>query len=141
MEKNTTRPNQEKKLENLHCESLQWKSYFHFMDDELLFINRLLNSYVYEPNTPNLFERLMEYKSRITAIEGQIAKVKTQLTLHENELGGVLECLGKSTDKVYKTEHETIKAEALACIEAFQELKMEIFNYAGSILRKNKSKN
>lgn len=139
MEKSSIKPDQEKKLEKLHWESLKWKSHFLLMEDELLFIHRLLNSYVFEPNTPNLFERLMEYKSKIKMIEGNIAKVKANLTTHENELGGIMECVGKSCDKIYKKKHETIKAQALSCIEAFQELKLEIFNYAGSILKKNKS--
>ena len=139
MENPLTKSDQEKKVEKLHWESLKWKSHFLLMEDELLFINRLINSYVFEPNTPNLFERLKEYKSRIKTIEGSISKAKANLAIHENKLGGVMECMGKSCDTAYTKQHETIKIEVAACIEAFQNLKLEIFNYAGGILRKNKS--
>ena len=53
---------QEKKIEELHWELQGWKSKIQFMEDEMLFINRLLNSYVFEPRTPNLFERLELFK-------------------------------------------------------------------------------
>ena len=132
---------QEKKVEKLHWESLKWKSHFLLMEDELLFINRLLNSYVFEPKTPNLFEQLMDYRSGIKKIEKRKDAAKASLVIHESELGGLLECLGKSYDKAYQKEHETIEAEVIGCIEDFQNLKLEIFNYAGGILKRNKPKN
>jgi hypothetical protein len=64
MKNSPEKTNQEKQVEKLHWESFKWKSHFLLMEDELFFIDRLLNSYVFEPNTPNLFERLMEYKTR-----------------------------------------------------------------------------
>ncbi|WP_190810993.1 hypothetical protein [Flagellimonas sp. S3867] len=141
MKNSLIKTDQEKKMEKLHWESLKWKSQFLLMDDELLFINRLLNSYVFEPKTPNLFERLMDYKSRIKKTEDNIDKIKSCLIIHESELGGVMECLGKSCEKAYQMEHEVIEAEVMSCIEDFQNLKLEIFNYAGGILRKNKPNN
>ncbi|MGW9685741.1 hypothetical protein [Flagellimonas sp. 2504JD1-5] len=138
MKNSLTKKEPEKTVEKFHWESLKWKSHFLLMEDELLFINRLLNSYVFEPNTPNLFERLMDYKSRIKKVEEKKNEAKTRLVVHESELGGLLECLAKSCDKAYQKEHESIKAEVMACIEDFQNLKLEIFNYAGGILRKNK---
>lgn len=140
MKNSLTKTEPEKIVEKLHWESLKWKSHFLIMEDELLFINRLLNSYVFESSTPNLFERLMEYKSRIKQVEERKNAAKTSLIVHESELGGLLECLAKSCDKAYQEEHETIEAEVMGCMEDFQNLKLEIFNYTGSILGKNKSK-
>ncbi len=141
MKDSLTKLGHEKKAEKLHWESLKWKSHFLLIEDELLFITRLLNSYVFEPNTPNLFERLMDYKSRINKIEQRKDVIKASLVVHESKLGGLMECLGKSCDKAYQKEHKAIEAEVMRCIEDFQNLKLEIFNYAGGILRKNKPNN
>lgn len=56
--------------------------------------------------------------------------------VHESELGGFLENLGRSHIDTYQKEHEAIEAEVMGCIEDFQNLKLEIFNYTGGILRK-----
>ena len=59
MEKEKTSTGQEKKVQELHWEIQQWKLHFQFMEDELTFIARLLTSYAFQPNTPNLFEHLI----------------------------------------------------------------------------------
>ena len=52
-------------LKNLHFETLEWKSNLQFIQGEVNFINQLLHSYVFEPTTPNLFEKLQEYREKI----------------------------------------------------------------------------
>ena len=56
-------------IQKLHLETQQWNSSFFLMNDELLFIEQLLHSYVFEPNTPNLFERLQDYLERLKHIK------------------------------------------------------------------------
>lgn len=129
---------QAKKKEELYFECQHWKSILGFMDDEIAFIHRLLNSYVFEPNTPNLFERLQDYLDRLKKIERYKAKVSKLITAHENSLGGILECTDDGCDLGFYQTHDTIKAEVVACNQDFQHLKSEIFNYAGGILKKRK---
>ena len=74
---------QEKKAEELHWEIQQWKSHFQFLNDELLFITRLLDSYVFQPNTPNLFERLQDYKTRIKQIETTKKGIRQRISQQE----------------------------------------------------------
>ena len=45
----------ERKIEVMHDDLQNWKSYLRFIEDEMVFIQRLLDSYVFEPRTPNLF--------------------------------------------------------------------------------------
>ncbi|WP_411030514.1 hypothetical protein [Spongiimicrobium sp. 3-5] len=127
------------KSQELHMELQQWKSHLCLIDDEITFIDRLLNSYVFEPNTPNLFERLQEYQQRLTATKGKKAKVGGLLAKHQNDLGGILECSDNGCNLWYQKKHETLKTKVKKCLDDFQGLKSEIFNYAGGILKKRKS--
>jgi hypothetical protein len=130
---------QSKKLDQLHLELKQWQSKLSFIQDEMIFIDRLLNSYVFQPNTPNLFERIQDYLYRLRKAKQKRAKLATRIGQHENDLGGMLECTEDKGDLTYYQKHDTLKAEIISYMQTFQELKSEIFNYAGGILKKRKS--
>lgn len=134
-----TKTIQEKKTEELHRDSQLWNSHLRLMQDELTFIDHLLNSYVFEPNTPNLFERLQGYKDRHKKVKAKRQAVSKMIVQHQKNLGGMLECVDQACDNTYYQNHELIKAEVVDCMENFQILKSEIFNYAGGILKKRKS--
>ena len=59
-------------MAQLHWKIQQWKLRFQLMDEEINFINRLLDSNAFKPNTPNLFERIMDYKNRVEKINRKV---------------------------------------------------------------------
>lgn len=122
----------------LHAASKSWLSSLRFIEDELKFIENLLHSYVFEPNTPNLFERLQDYLERLQTIQKQKKKLAEQLQEHENSLSGVLECQEHSANKSYRDRHRELQIGYLLFETDYQKLKSEIFNYAGGILKKRK---
>ena len=130
-----------KKIEELHRSSQQWKSMLLFIEDEMIFIDRLLNSYVFEPDTPNLFERLQDYLRRLKESKSKKSLVKHNISNHENHLGGILECKDAVCDEEYYRKHDKLGTEVMEFVSEFQDLKSEIFNYAGGILRKRRPKN
>ena len=138
MEKSKIKPEQEKKVELLYAESHNWKSSLFLVSDEVTFIDNLLNSYVFEPNTPNLFERLQKYQAQIKKNQERKNVVLDSIDKHQKDLGGMLECTDYACDLGYYQKHEAIKAEVVGFLENFQVLKSEIFNYAGGILKKRK---
>lgn len=140
MEDKQIKSGQDRKVEELHWDSQRWKSNLQLMEDELVFIDRLLNSYVFEPNTPNLFERLQDYKERLKKAKAGKKRVRESISRHEVNLGGMLECADNTCDKEYYQKHDLLTAEVLLCLDNFQNLKWEIFNYAGGILKKRKPK-
>lgn len=129
---------QSKKVDRLHLELRQWQSNLWFMQDEMIFIERLLNSYVFEPNTPNLFERTQDYLYRLKKAKIKREKFVALIEKYEKSLGGMLECTDDTCDLQYYQKHDSLKAEIVKCQQIFQELKTEIFNYAGGILKKRK---
>lgn len=130
--------NQEKKVEELHWEIQQWKSSLQFMEDEIVFFLRLLGSYAFQPNTPNLFERLQDFKMRIEKSKKFTQDVKVLISKHENIMGGMLECTDSTCDISYYRKHDELGTRVDTCIANFRKLKSEIFNYAGGILKRRK---
>ena len=135
---NTSDPSQ--KLEKLHSEYRRWNSQLQFMTDEITFINRLLNSYVFEPNTPNLFERLQDYLERLEVAKNRRTTIFTKMAKYENIIGGILECKDDSCNESFYEKHDALKEKVNRCLDEFQNLKGEIFNYAGGILKRRKPK-
>ncbi len=133
-----TSVDQTKKIEELHADFQQWKSHLYLMQDELTFIEHLLNSYIFEPNTPNLFERLQDYQTRLKKAKSNRLEVCQMIAKHEKELVGMIQCADTACDNVYYQKHEKTKAESVLCLENFQNLKSEVFQYAGGILKKRK---
>lgn len=133
-----TKLDQTKKVEDLYWDTKHWKSILQFMGDETVFMERLLSSYVFEPNTPNLFERLQDYQERLLKANTKKQQVRKNILKHENGLAGIMECKDRFCDMAYYQKHDGLKAEVVSCMEDFQILKSEIFNYAGGILKKRK---
>jgi hypothetical protein len=134
----STKKDQSRKVEELHYQTNEWKSNLHFMRDELSFITHLLNSYVFEPNTPNLFERLQNYQQLLKKVKLKEKDLQDRISKHESDLGGMLECRDAICDSGYYKKHEALKAKITECTLEFRQLKSEIFNYAGGILKKRK---
>lgn len=124
--------------QELHVASRKWISNLQLIDDELRFIENLMCSYVFEPDTPNLFERLQDYKERVKDIQKRKEEIGKMLLHHENELSGLLESSDADRDNSYAQRQQELQVEFLLFHEDFQQLKSEIFNYAGGILRKRR---
>ena len=126
------------KIEDLHREAQIWISTLHFTKDELIFIEKLLHSYVFETDTPNLFERLQEYLSSLEHTKKHEQKLEQGLISYETELGGLLECQALDNLSEIEKRHNQMADQCEEFLLKFKMLKSEIFNYAGSILRKRK---
>lgn len=139
MKKQHTKTAQDKKVAGLYKECKQWKSTLSFLEDDSVFIKHLLHSYVFEPNTPNLFERLSEYQNRIKKADETIALVTKKLADHEPLLGGMLDCEDDACDLEFYQKHHRINVAVVQCTNEFHQLKSAVFNYAGGILKQRKN--
>ena len=138
MSHNTKTKKETTSTQEFHATSKNWISSLEFTDDELRFIENLICSYVFEPDTPNLFERLQDYKERLQDIQLRKKDLAKWLLDHENELSGLLESQQVKKDASYAQRHRELQVEFLLFYQDFQQLKSEIFNYAGGILRKRR---
>lgn len=121
------------KVEDLHREIMQWKSHLNVMKEEMSFLDLLLTSAVFQRNTPNLFERLLEYKERLKKVRIIREIVQEHISMYEINLLEGLDAPSPG-NLGYAANHPTLKAQLEHCLGDFQDLKLEIFNYTGGIL-------
>ncbi len=128
----------ENKIEVLHVELQKWKSHLQFIEDEMSFIQKLLNSYVFEPRTPNLFERLEQFKQEFTESKKEKERLKKLICGHESHLGGIFECTSNVCDISYYEKHNKLENRISQFLENYLKLKTKVYDYAGSVLKRRK---
>ncbi len=137
--KNTeTTSETQNKIRNVHLEIQRYKSNLQFIKDELIFMGKMLNSYIFEPNTPNLFERLQEYKTHLKTCTDKKEAILKHLSHHQKNIGELLEHTNIPINPVDFENHERLKESIQNFMNDYQKLKIEFFNYTGGILKKHK---
>ncbi len=127
-------------IEALHQESKKWISHLFFMADEIVFFDNLLDSYVFEPDTPILFEDLQKFQGRLMQSKERCSKIIGEIVEHENKLGGLIEILNSTLDQAYQTKHQQYRKEVEDCLDDFRRLKSNLYVYAAAILKKRHKK-
>lgn len=124
------------KIEKLHWHIQHWKSDLQFMENETSFIHQLLNSDIFKPNTPNLFERVQKYLTRLGEFEARKSKLRQLISKHENHLGGLAQFRKETFDAAFYHKHDDLEMEVLDCMDDFKTLKAEIYNYVSGTIKK-----
>lgn len=125
-------------IDQYHEDVKVWKSNIALAVDEIRFIENLTQSYAFEPTTPNLFERLEEFKTQMYKIKKLLDTIQELLSKHDLELSGMLECDTVSCDIYFQEKHHIIKENYNQFVNSYGKTKTEIFNYCGIILKKRK---
>lgn len=122
-------------LEKLHFDVQGWKSNLHHTEVELWFMDKLLHSNAFRPDTHNLFERLEEYKTKVKAISDNKTQLQDSIAIYENKLGGIMGQTLADNDANHLEKHHALREKIMEYRSRFKELKSELFNYTGSILK------
>lgn len=125
-------------IDQFHQDVKVWKSNVALASDEIQFIENLTHSYIFEPSSPNLYERLEHYKTEVSKIKVLLKSIEVLLVKHDVELSGMLECDTVSCDVFFEKKHLTIKEQYRQFIDSYNKTKSEIFNYCGTILKTKK---
>ncbi len=122
-----------------HSEAKEWKSNLLFIENELHFIQQLIHSYVFEPNTPNLFERLEQFKTQLLDINTAYKKIQELVINYDNELGGIMESHDRTPlDPFIEKKQQMLSTDYTQFMTTYKTLKSNIFEYCGGILKRNK---
>lgn len=122
-------------LTEFHNDTLLWISMLGYMENDLQFINRLLNSKAFKDKVPNLFERLQNYLHEMKTKTRELKNFKKEINEYGVKLKGILECQDISCDTFYLENHRTLKNRFEKFYTEFNDYKTRIFNYTGGILR------
>ena len=123
-------------IEGLHWESRRWISELDFSLDEFRFFSNLIKSYVFVPDTPDLFERLERYQHELENMEKKCKALKKQVQEHESQLCGLLELDNHTLDDAYRDKHRYLREDMDQYTAQIQKLKLNLFNYGQVILKK-----
>jgi hypothetical protein len=124
---------QEELLKAFHHDAQWWKSAIAYLENEIHFINRLLNSNAFKENTPNLFERLQQFKHELATKTRETHNLKKEIEQYDDTLKGILECDDISCDTYYLENHKDLKERFETLYENFNDYKTKVFEYTGSI--------
>lgn len=136
MKNNRTASDLNPNMDRLHWHIQHWKSDLQFMEDEVKFIEQLLNSNIFDSNTLNLFERLQDYLGRLDGFNVRKVKLAQLISQHESRLGTLMGTNDNTLLRDYYQRHDDLEMEILGCLDDFKGLKTEIFNYIGGTLKR-----
>ncbi len=120
-------------LTEFHRDTLSWKSIIGFKENEILFLNRLLNSKAFK-ETPNLYERLEKFKHELKTRTREVKNLKKDIEEYEAKLKGILECDDISCDTYYLENHQQFRDDFDQFYTDFNLFKSKVFNLTGSVL-------
>jgi len=122
-------------LNEFHNNTILWNSMIGYMETEILFINRLLNSNVFKDTTPNLFEKLQAFKHEIKTKTRETTNFKKEIHEYGDALKGILECQDISCDTFFLENHAALKNRFEEFYTRFNDYKTRVFNYTGGVLK------
>lgn len=122
-------------LKELHFDVQSWKSELQYAEDDLLFMNKLIQSNAFRQDTHNLFERLEGYKVKLKEISDTKKQLQASIVTYENRLGYMMGQKLADYDPNYLEKHHVLRDRVMDYRSSFKELKSELFNYAGGILK------
>lgn len=111
-----------------------WKSALGYIEAETRFIDQLLNAHIYKENTPNLFERLQNFKKETEEKNRETKNLKKEVANYEDKLQGFLERQDIFGDTNYLGNHMEIRDRFEEFYISFNDYKTRLYNYIGGML-------
>lgn len=116
----------------------QWEDSLMFISEEMKFLGKLLSSGIFEPNIPNLYERLQQYSKKLQDSKNEEILLEKEIEKYKIDFAKELEENVKQKDSLIKRTHIQLRKNINAFSKKISGLKLEIFNYTGNILKKSR---
>lgn len=119
----------EKSIEELQKETVEWDKRIHVCTDEMLFLKQFLSANIFKKNPTDFYEKLNNFAIELE--DSKTEKIDIQLAMrnHKNDLNGMLECEDISCDIFYLTQHQKIQKKLEDLLSKYQVLKLNIFRF------------
>jgi hypothetical protein len=125
---------QEEVLSAFHRDAEWWKLMIGYMEKEIQFITRLLNSNTFKGATLNLFEHLQQFKGEMETKTKETHAFKKAIEQYGDKLKGILECEEIHCDTYYLDRHKELKVRFEEHYKDFNACKTNVFEYLGSLM-------
>lgn len=114
-------------------EAPSWFSGTKYMEHDIQFILKLLSAPIYK-GVPNLYERLVTYKTTIEKLLERLSSFQKEVIKFNDSLENYPEEDGPSIDEYYYVRLKHFKDDFVALNSDFLEVKYEIFSYLETAL-------
>jgi len=114
----------------------KWENSLMIVSEEIKFLSKLLGTEIFEPNIPNLYERLQEYSKKLQDLKNEEILLGKEIEKHKIYFAKELE--EEQKDLLIKRTQHQLRKDINAFLKINSGLKLEIFNFTGNILKKSR---
>ncbi|QVY64451.1 hypothetical protein [Polaribacter sp. Q13] len=127
--------NENKSIEELKYNMLQYKTRLKEEIIEYKFYKNLLEASIFKVNTRNLFENLEMFKKDITSTENEALALLKEIEIHSNSITNKLECEDLFCDNFFIKTHDDLEKKTYQFFIQCTNFKIKIFEYLESTLK------
>jgi len=127
-----------KTREKYLSEISKWENSLMIVSEEIKFLSKLLSTGIFEPNIPNLYERLQQYSKKLQDLKNEEILLEKEIDKHKTDFAKELEKNEEQKDSLIKRTHIQLRKNITAFLNINSGLKLEIFNFTGNILKKSR---
>ncbi|MDF0707725.1 hypothetical protein PY092_12845 [Muricauda sp. 334s03] len=120
---------------DFHFDIKRWKSLIGHMENEIVFLDRLLGSDVFDTvSTDTMREQNHLYKKRIKTKRDMIVDIKSEVTNHHGLLLGMPKGKNADRDNVFREQHGSLKDRFEKFCKEFNDFRARVLLQTGSVL-------
>ena len=127
----------QKPMGRYFSEISKWEISLIMVSEEINFLGKLLSTEIFEPNIPNLYERLQQYSTKLQELKNKKTILEKEIEKHKTYLAKGLKENEEQMDSLIQKTNIQLKKNIKAILKNNSELKLEIFNFTGNILKKS----
>lgn len=116
----------------------QWEDSLMFISEEMKFLKKLLSAEIFEPNIPNLFEKLQQFSKNLQDLKDEEMLLEKEIEKHKTDFAKELEGNEEHTYALIKSTQLQLRKNFKTFSKNYAGLKLILFNYTGNILKKSK---
>jgi len=128
----------EKTKERYLSEISKWENSLMIVSEEIKFLSKLISTEIFEPNIPNLYERLQQYSKKLQDLKTEEILLEKEIEKHRTDFAKELEKNEEQKATLIKRTHIQLRKNINAFLKKNSGLKLEIFNFTGNILKKSR---
>lgn len=116
----------------------QWEDSLMFISEEIKFLEKLLSTDIFEPNIPNLYEKLQQYSKKLQELKSEEILLEKEIEKHKADFAKELKENEEHTYLLIKSTQQQLMKNMKTFLKKICGLKLEIFNFTGNILKKSR---
>lgn len=127
--------------DELHAESLLWRSELEFSRDEQQFLNTLVKNHTLDLISGNTFAKSRKVINDLAKEEKDVSALLERIAKHTNGLEILVDGVNQIKEEAaYKQDHYNLKIEVSRYYENYKKTKRAIFDLIKQIIKQKKQK-